>query len=146
MALQPMPAASTPVCLAMDIGGTKVRLGLIDRAGTLHVAATQATDARFGVEVVLASMFQGTDKLLAQAAIDGLGVAGIGISSCGVIEPVTGSVVAAAPAIPGWEGVALGEILRRKYALPISVDNDANCSLVGESGLVPTKSAGMASC
>ena len=133
MALQPMPAASTPVCLAMDIGGTKVRLGLIDRAGTLHVAATQATDAKFGAEVVLASMFQGTDKLFAQAAIAGFNVAGIGISSCGVIEPVTGNVVAAAPAIPGWEGVALGEIFRRKYALPVSVDNDANCALVGES-------------
>ena len=133
MALQQMPAASTPVCLAMDIGGTKVRLGLIDRAGTLHVAATQATDAKFGAEVVLASMFQGADKLMAQAAIDGLSVAGIGISSCGVIEPVTGNVVAAAPAIPGWEGVALGEIFRRKYALPVSVDNDANCALVGES-------------
>lgn len=133
MALQQMPAASTPVCLAMDIGGTKVRLALIDRAGTLHVAATQATDAKLGVEVVLASMFQGADKLFAQAAIDGLSVVGIGISSCGVIEPVTGKVVAAAPAIPGWEGVALGEIFRKKYALPVSVDNDANCALVGEN-------------
>lgn len=133
MALQQMPAASTPVCLAMDIGGTKVRLALIDRAGTLHVAATQATDAKLGAAVVLASMFQGADKLFAQAAIDGLSVVGIGISSCGVIEPVTGKVVAAAPAIPGWEGVALGEIFRKKYALPVSVDNDANCALVGEN-------------
>ena len=133
MALQQMPAASTPVCLAMDIGGTKVRLGLIDRAGTLHIAATQATDAKLGAEVVLAAMFQGADKLFAQAAIDGLSVVGIGISSCGVIEPVTGNVVAAAPAIPGWEGVALGEIFRKKYALPVSVDNDANCALVGEN-------------
>ena len=133
MALQQMPAASTPVCLAMDIGGTKVRLGLIDRAGTLHVAATQATDAKLGAEVVLAAMFQGADKLFTQAAIDGRSVVGIGISSCGVIEPVTGNVVAAAPAIPGWEGVALGEIFRQKYALPVSVDNDANCALVGEN-------------
>ncbi len=133
MALQQMPAASTPVCLAMDIGGTKVRLGLIDRAGTLHVAATQATDAKLGAEVVLASMFQGADKLFAQAAIGGLSVVGVGISSCGVIEPVSGNVVAAAPAIPGWEGVALGEIFRKKYALPVSVDNDANCALVGEN-------------
>ena len=133
MALQEMPAASTPVCLAMDIGGTKVRLGLIDRAGTLHVATTQATDAKLGADVVLASIFQVVDKLFAQAAIDGLGVVGFGISSCGVIEPVTGNVVAAAPAIPGWEGVALGEIFRRKYALPVTVDNDANCALVGES-------------
>ena len=128
-----MTLALLPVCLAMDVGGTKVRLGLIDRAGALHVAATQATDAKLGAQAVLTSMFQGADKLMAQAAIAGFSVVGIGISSCGVIEPVTGNVVAAAPAIPGWEGVALGEIFRKKYALPVSVDNDANCALVGEN-------------
>ena len=127
-----MTVAIVPVCLAMDIGGTKVRLALIDRAGALHVAATQATDAKLGAQAVLTSMFQGADKLLAQAASAGVCVVRIGISSCGVIEPITGTVVTAAPAIPGWQGVALGEIFREKYALPVSVDNDANCALIGE--------------
>jgi glucokinase len=123
----------TPVCLAMDIGGTKVRLALIDRIGNLHLAATQATDAQQGAKKVLESMFIGTDNLLSQCAATGLEAVGIGISSCGVIAPETGAIVAAAPAIPGWEGTQLGQIFRDKYALPVFADNDANCALVGEA-------------
>jgi glucokinase len=123
----------TPVCLAMDIGGTKVRLALIDRIGNLHLAATHATDAQQGAKKVLESMFIGTDNLLSQCAATGLKTVAIGISSCGVIAPDTGTIVAAAPAIPGWEGTQLGQIFRDKYAMPVFADNDANCALAGEA-------------
>ncbi len=121
------------VCLAMDIGGTKVALALIDREGTMHASTTQATDAAKGASVVIASMFAGANTLLTQATEMTLQVVGIGISSCGVIDPSTGAVASAAPAIPGWEGTPLGQTFRDKYKLPVFVDNDANCALVGEA-------------
>lgn len=127
-----MTLANTPVCLAMDIGGTKIRLALIDRAGTMRISSTQRTVAKLGAQAVVTSMFQGAGKLFAEAASAAVRVIGIGISSCGVIEPISGTVVAAAPAIPGWQGVALGAIFREKYSLPVSIDNDANCALIGE--------------
>jgi glucokinase len=120
------------VCLAIDIGGTKIRAGLIDQAGKLHHGTRVATDASRGATQVLASIGVACDELLTYAAEQHVNVAGLGVSSCGVIDPQTGRVVSSAPSIPGWEGTALGEALSNKYAMPVVADNDANCALVGE--------------
>lgn len=125
-----MTTPAENVCLAMDIGGTKVRLALIDKGGNLHAAATLPTDAIQGAEKVLATMFAGADQVLSNAQGK---VIGIGISSCGVIEPHSGTVIASAPAIPGWEGTRLGDIFRTRYNVSVIADNDANCALLGEA-------------
>jgi glucokinase len=143
-----MSNTSSNIAIAVDVGGTKIRTAAIDANGTLLAGDLQPTDASGGASHVLAAIEASIDAVIAAIRNKGLTDVplGIGLSSPGVIEPVSGSVVSSAPQIPGWVGLELGEHFRQRYGLPVVVENDANCALVGEfwrggHGLGPTASA-----
>lgn len=95
------------------------------------VGSRHATDAARGAEHVLGVIAASIDELQKQLPAAHL-VSGIGLSSAGVIEPMSGLVVSSAPQIPGWAGTPLGTYFSDRYQLPVVADNDANCALAGE--------------
>jgi glucokinase len=123
------------VALAVDIGGTKIRTAAVDRAGNLIAATRLATEAVNGAAHVLDVIATSLEIVRGELDPSRFHVVGLGLSSAGVIEPVSGRVVNAADQIPGWKGTPLGEIIAAKFALPTFADNDANCALVGEAWL-----------
>ena len=123
------------LALAVDIGGTKIRAAAIDGAGNLIASTRLPADAHQGAAHVLGVITTSLETLRAQLDVEHHRVIGLGLSSAGVIEPVTGRVVNAADQIPGWKGTPLGEIFAAKLAVPTFADNDANCALVGEAWL-----------
>jgi glucokinase len=128
MAMRPI---TTPVAIAVDIGGTKIRGALIDCDANMLADTRLATNASLGASHVLGVIAETIDKLQEQVSADH-SVCGIGLSSAGVIAPTSGLVVSSAPQIPGWAGTPLGAYFRERYQLPVVADNDANCALVGE--------------
>lgn len=119
------------LALAVDIGGTKIRGAVIDRAGNILVHNRLATEAARGAVQVLATTHECIADLIARVGSRD-DVVGIGISSAGVIEPIKGEVVNAADQIPGWRGQQLSAIFNAQFSLPVFADNDANAALVGE--------------
>ncbi len=123
------------VAFAVDIGGTKIRAACVDRAGNLIAATRLATDAINGAEHVLNVITASLETVRGELDSSRYRVVGLGLSSAGVIEPISGRVVNAADQIPGWKGTPLGELFAAKFAVPTFVDNDANCALIGEAWL-----------
>lgn len=125
-----MSGASFAKCvIGLDIGGTKVRAGLVARDGTVVRATTQRTDISGGRASILASI----DTAMAKIVLDGAsGAAGIGVSTAGVVDRETGCIVDATPNLPGWKGTALGLHLRSRWGLPTTVENDGKATLVAE--------------
>lgn len=123
------------IALAVDIGGTKIRAAAIDQTGNLIASTRLLADAHQGATHVLGVITTSLETLRAQLDAKLYQVIGLGLSSAGVIEPVTGRVVNAADQIPGWKGTPLGEIFAAKFGMPTYADNDANCALVGEAWL-----------
>jgi glucokinase len=122
-----------PPAIALDVGGTKVRAALISKDGVLLAGSRYAAEAARGAAHVLSVMEGGIEEMRAQAQIAGYPtLAGIGISSAGVIDPQDGHVVSSAPQIPGWEGQRLGAHFVARFGLSVVADNDANCALLGE--------------
>lgn len=126
------PAAD--VALAIDVGGTKIRAALVDRDGHIAGVVTAPTEAARGGAHVLDAM-----RALARAICD-REIAGVGISAAGVIDPVSGVVVDATDAIPGWRGMALTEAFRNAFAAEAFADNDVKCALRGEAWCGAAKS------
>ncbi|MBC7624820.1 MAG: ROK family protein [Aeromicrobium sp.] len=125
---------ATPVAIAIDIGGTKIRAALIDRDAMMIAGTRRPTGAERGAGHVLEVIQASIDELQTQisAAHSPPAVCGIGLSSAGVIEPTSGLVVSSAPQIPGWAGTQLGAFFAERYQVPVVADNDANCALAGE--------------
>ncbi len=68
--------------------------------------------------------------MIGAALKDAGNVAAIGIGSPGNIDAGTGAVLYS-PNF-GWENAPLGEAVRKKFALPVFVANDARCATLGE--------------
>ncbi|WP_028455296.1 ROK family protein [Chitinilyticum litopenaei] len=116
--------------LALDIGGTQLKYGLVQEDGKVLEAHVADTHGQQGAAAVLPRIDALLAGMLAQHR-----VIGIAVSTLGLVDPVGGRILGAAGAIPGFAGVALGERLAERFGLPVSVENDVNCVALAEGWL-----------
>ena len=61
------------------------------------------------------------------------GADGIGISTAGVVDSKSGSVLFAEDCIRGYTGIQVKALLEDAFSLPTAVENDLNAAAVGEA-------------
>lgn len=118
--------------LAIDIGGTKIRVGLVAVDGTVIHAETSPSLAHKGASEALMQMCDAVQGTQLYAANAGIAIYAIGISSAGAVDAKRGVVVSATDAIPQWAGTNLRAFFTQGLELECAVDNDARCALIGE--------------
>lgn len=125
--------AETKRVVAVDIGGTKIAAGVVTLGGEapmVEAVEKVPTAAMEGGRAVLARVLEAIRGALARAEGE---VAGVGISSAGVIDPRTGDVTFANDLMPGWGGTALGAAVAKEFGLPCRVLNDVHAHALGEA-------------
>lgn len=110
--------------IGVDLGGTQVRVGLVDDE-RLEGIATTRINAQGSVDELLLLIYD----LIDQVGIGGVDGIGIGVPSVVDIEK---GIVYDVQNIPSWKKVPLKSIFEKKYSVPIYVNNDANCFALGE--------------
>ena len=60
-------------------------------------------------------------------------ISGIAISTAGMVDPETGTILHASDAIPGYAGISYKAYMEERFRLPCSVENDVNCAGLAES-------------
>jgi glucokinase len=120
------------VALAVDIGGTKMAVGLVDRAGNLRHRAhvpTPPTTHPDAAESLWCTLVDLVDKVRMQAADDErIVVCGTG---CGGPMSPDGETVSPLN-IGGWRAFPLRARLQELTGVPTFVDNDAKAFALGE--------------
>ena len=116
---------------AVDLGGTKIRSLVVDRAGTIRAVDERPTGASERSEVVVGRITESLRASLAPSGISLSGLNGIGVSAPGPVDFERG-VVVEAPNLAGWHDVPLAAMLHDRFGLPTSLENDANAAAVGE--------------
>ncbi len=127
MTAAPGAPAGGPV-LALDIGGTKIAAALVHPDGRLGQVCRAATPARSGAEAVLRAAIE----VGRRAGADTHPVA-VGIGSAGVIDPGSGTVLAATEALPGWTGIPLAQRISAAFQVPAAALNDVHAHGLGEA-------------
>ena len=113
--------------LAVDIGGTKLAVGVVDDDGVLHAPQTVRTPRTDDAEVLFATLAGLVDSVVADAPT-GLERCGVG---CG--GPMTPAGETVSPLnIPAWRRFPLRSRLLEHVGLPVHVDNDAKALALGE--------------
>ncbi|WP_010270945.1 ROK family protein [Paenibacillus senegalensis] len=115
-------------CLGIDLGGTGIKGAVVNREGELKYQLSVRTPVEEGREGILRALFSLITELMHEAQEP---VAGIGIGSAGRIDPVTGTILAAAN-LPGCAGTPLAKLIHEKFGIPVHVDNDVNAAAIGE--------------
>jgi glucokinase len=114
---------------AVDIGGTKIAVGMADEAGRVLARAECATAPERGSADGLARI----TALLREAAARTDGVLrGIGIGCTGPVNPLAGTV-GNVEFLPGWEGTDLAGELSRALGVSAALENDADAAALGEA-------------
>ncbi len=128
----------------MDLGGTFMKLALLDPAGRIAANERMPTAGVEGHHAVLARMAEAILRLAAGAPAGRLGGVGVGVP--GMVEMATG-VTGDLPNLPGrWHGVAVGPELAAATGLPVRLINDARAFALAESRLGAARGAETALC
>lgn len=110
-----------------DIGGTKIKYGVITDQGEIITKSQMDTNAIEGGLAVVNKIIEKGIELKKQ-----YNLVGIGISSAGQIDSKVGKVIFATENIPNYTGIDIKEILEKEVGLPVAVENDVNCTALGE--------------
>ena len=114
--------------IGIDIGGTKTSVSLGNPQGKILIRLVFPTEdvsstvnqAKRAIRAYLKKY----DKSLKKTK-------GIGISCAGPLDLKKGILISP-PNMPAWRNIPLKRIFSRSFALPVAIDNDANCAALAE--------------
>ena len=115
--------------LSMDIGGTAVKLGLVDEEGRIHGKREASVHFDGYKTPILTTAIREARAFLRERNIP---IEGIGVSATGQIDTRERTVVGTNGKIPGYEGTQIGRELEEAFGLPVTALNDANAAALGE--------------
>ena len=115
-------------CIGIDIGGTQLRIALIDRDLNI-VEVKKSANAR--TKTAAENCAPLVDFVLSKVA-EGVKIAGIGIGCPGPLDMARG-VVLNPPNLVGWDDFAIVEYFEQACHLPVFLNNDANVAGLGEA-------------
>ena len=115
--------------VGIDIGGTKVKFGVISIEGEILDKWEINTDLNDNGAYIIEDVW--SSILHHPLLTDPGSILGIGVGAPGFVDAQTGNVYEAVNI--GWKDFELGEILRGKCKLPVYVENDANIAALGEN-------------
>ncbi|MGH2767381.1 MAG: ROK family protein [Acidimicrobiales bacterium] len=110
----------------VDVGGTKLLAALVDPSGKVRHRLVLATDPNAATASILAAL----DQLLAAHAGHAGEVLAIGVGVAGFVEYHSGRV-AFAPNLT-YEEPEVAKVVRARFNLPVTVENDAGAAAWGE--------------
>jgi len=112
--------------IGIDIGGTNIKLAVVSARGRVLDRGVIETLVPDGPGAAFTRV-----HAAAAALSRGREISGVGVGCAGLIDVGKG-VLRSSPNLTSWEGAPLRRIARRHFALPVTVDNDANSAAWGE--------------
>lgn len=117
--------------IGIDVGGTNVKIALVDEKGKIKYSNSVPTRAEMGYEYTVNNIKQAIYDLLKETKLEPKNIEGIGFGFPGQVDYKLG-IVRLAPNIPGWVDVPIAKLIEDEFHIPTRVDNDVRCAALGE--------------
>ena len=116
----------------VDIGGTKLAVGVTDVDGHILAERRQPSDVKRGPDAVVADIMAMVKATLDEAGGTRDNLAFLGVASPGPLSQSRG-VILSTPNMPGWENYPLIANLQGEFGCQTVLENDANAACLGEA-------------
>jgi glucokinase len=125
-----MTLSPSQACIGVDVGGTNLRLALVDSGGAILLRERMETAIELGRDSFLARLVDGIAAIRRGAEDLGIPVQGVGLGVPGLVN--ASGLVLSSPNLRPIDGVNIADWVTRATGLPAVVVNDANAAAFGE--------------
>lgn len=122
-----MPKRELQYAIGVDLGGTKIEVGIVDETGHIHHHQHLETLVKEGSPAIEEQILKSIHHLQEKA---GVHVSGVGIGVAGQIQPKTGLVIFA-PNLK-WHNIPLQTNIEKVIKVPVRIVNDVRAITLGE--------------
>ena len=130
-ALANSPSGFGGIAIVMDIGGTKIKLGLVAGDKIICTASIEA-ESSIGLKEKLPVIESTINDMLDQHAINKNEIKGVGISMPGIVDSVQKKVLSIDNKFNDVVGMNLSGWITNTWQTNLEIENDARCALIGE--------------
>ncbi|XP_030644047.1 bifunctional UDP-N-acetylglucosamine 2-epimerase/N-acetylmannosamine kinase isoform X3 [Chanos chanos] len=120
----------TQSALAVDLGGTNLRVAIVSMTGKIMKKYTQANPKTYEERIAL--ILSMCKEALKDAVHLNCRILGVGVSTGGRVNPQEGVVLHSTKLIQEWSSVDIRSPISDTLHLPVWVDNDGNCAALAE--------------
>ena len=118
--------------LSVDLGGTSLRMALLDESGDVLARQLVSSDLVREEASLLRVLTQEAELFRFRAEKIERELHGMALGIPGLVDSARG-IVRQSPHFPAWRDIALLDALQSLLPLPIVLDNDANQAALGEA-------------
>ncbi len=119
------------VKIGVDLGGTRIKIGLVDEKGHVLYRLQRTTPFRAKQSELIEAITASAIELIDRAGLGRKDIKGVGIGVPGPVDSKKG-IVHYFPNIKGWDNVHLRSILQKKLGIKVVLDNDVNAMALAE--------------
>ncbi|MEM7453349.1 MAG: ROK family protein [Planctomycetota bacterium] len=122
---------STPVFAGVDVGGTNIKIGLVDDDGRTIAHTKFPTQQENGPARAIEQASTVIDQLIQQTGINPSDVVGVGLGTPGPMDVAKGLLLTPSN-LPAWHNYPIRDELSKATGRPVTYANDAAAAAFGE--------------
>jgi len=119
------------VLCGVDIGGTKLGLGIVSPDGRLLAEETVHDHIKKTPDQIVADVAARVPQLLGRLGLRMTALKGVGVGIAGHLRYKDGVMITMSN-LSGWAGFPIRKRLQACFQVPVEIDNDANAQAFGE--------------
>ena len=123
--------AQAPFFVGLDLGGTNIKVGVVDDLGRPLSWLSIPTEVEKGPEAAARRMGQAVLRAVAAANLPTYAIARVGLGSPGTMDIPAGRLLQPVN-LKGWDDFPLRDRVSHHCGRPVAFENDANAAAYGE--------------
>ncbi|MCD6452775.1 MAG: ROK family protein, partial [Dehalococcoidales bacterium] len=120
--------------IAVDLGGTKIAVGIISSEYQFLAKEYYPTLAEEGVTPVIERVISAIQQTVSWGGLTLAQLDGVTIAAAGAIDLARG-IITLSPNLPGWRNIPLRNIVGERLDIETRLINDTNAAALGEHRL-----------
>jgi glucokinase len=126
-----VPSSDGPLFLGIDVGGTSIKLGLIDEVGQTRASVAIPTLPERPFRQAVKRMAGAIQDMLSTFGGNGAFLARAGLATPGPLDFSTGTLLEPGN-LPAWHHTPIGAATSAEIGVPVTLANDASAAAYGE--------------
>lgn len=126
--------------IGIDLGGTNLKAGIVDRDGNIHHRLSIRTDNNADPQTISNQIFELIVKVGAGLKPAPTNIIGVGLGSPGLVDK-KGETILFSPNLPLWRNIPIKRMVSERFSVPCVLENDANAAAWGEKWVGAGKEA-----